>query len=106
MEQREASKDLQELRALLAKDNIGPEHTLEFWLDAQHVETLKAKIRDETQGNCYFFRRPEGDRVHLIALLHVEGATELFEKIKGEQSNVSVNQALRAEGPADADIEF
>lgn len=100
------SPDLKEIRALLQKDNVPPEHAVEYFVPSQEVDALKQQIREATHGHCYFFSRSEDSRVHLIAIVNVENAADMFEKVKSEQSTATLASGQLAQGPAEETLEF
>ena len=84
---RNPSKKLLEVRAVLKKENIDPEHAMEFFLDESELEEIKQCIRKETKMNCYFFWHPAEEsqfkgKTHLISFYNITGIEEYMENLK------------------------
>jgi hypothetical protein len=65
------SEDLATIRATLANEKLDPANAMEFYCQADKLEALKQDIRKKCEGQCFFFTKEEGQKIHVLALVNI-----------------------------------
>lgn len=103
------SATLVKVRAMLKEAGLPPETGVEYFIAPGELDTLKARLQQETQGHYHVITRPEGGKLHVIAIINVRDVRELFQQAKLEILMPTEDQAglyAPAAGAAEALVDF